>query len=350
MRMVWASALFLAGIASIGAANAGAWTLDHVDFVNQANADEWMGQGETKIQLLNHDNSQMAFRESWRTSMSQTYAVDWHMPDVLVPGEVAPFELSVTCTESTMGPGWPFATTTLPVAVLGSKWHTEEGYLQLNGDCIVGRTLEAPPLTWTIPVGQAGDTTTVSVGTSPTAYFALNYYFTYKWVDDYTPPPTDPSGPLPPDNVAPPPTSGPDTVSDWRVPPDNTGAEPLAAPPEPVVVRNGADGGVTAGITRPTTFDLDGPYLVTQIMTYHYGSRARPGTIGLRNDDLGTEYRPWQAAGAGSAAIPNAYWWVRPNIVIEAGHYTVIDSDPATWSREAATGGAGIVQIWGSPQ
>lgn len=347
MRFAVASILVAAISASVGPANAGAWTLDHVDFVNDAGADEWTGQSEIQITLLNHDNRQMAFRESWRTSMTQTYSVDWHIPDILVPGELAPFELTESCIESTMSAGWPLAATTMAPASLVAQWNTGE-YLQVGGDCVVGQTLQAPALSWTIPSGGAGETTKVSVSAVPTYSGRLSYDFVYRWVDDYAPPPDGVSEPPPSEEIEPP-DPGTGDLSDWQVPEGNTGAEPLGAPPDPVIVRNGADGGVTAGTTRPTTFTLDGPYLVTQIMTYHYGSRAKPGTIALRNDDTGTEYGPWQAAGAGSAELPNAYWWVRPNIVIEAGHYTVIDSDPSTWSREAATNGAGIVQIWGSP-
>lgn len=139
------------------------------------------------------------------------------------------------------------------------------------------------------------------------------------------------------------------TPSTWRVPAGNTGSEPLGAPAEPVVYRNGADGAVTAGVMQPTRFQLNLPMLLTQIMTYHFGSHGRPGTIALQNDD-GTVYGPWQAAGAGSASQPNVYWWARPKVVIKPGAYTVIDSDPASWSQEAATQGAGIVQLWGRQQ
>lgn len=38
---------------------------------------------------------------------------------------------------------------------------------------------------------------------------------------------------------------------------------------------------------------------------------------------------------------------VRPNIVIPAGRYQVIDSDPSTWAQNAASGGKGMVTIKG---
>jgi len=135
--------------------------------------------------------------------------------------------------------------------------------------------------------------------------------------------------------------------SQWQPPANNTGMEPLTAPPEPTIVHNGADGGVTPGTTRPTTFDLAKPTLVTQIMTYHYGALKQPGTIALQHDD-GTIYGPWQAAGAvGQGGVKNAYWWAQPNVELKPGHYLVIDSDPATWSVETVTQGAGIFVLWG---
>jgi hypothetical protein len=82
-------------------------------------------------------------------------------------------------------------------------------------------------------------------------------------------------------------------------------------------------------------------------MTYHYGAQKPPGTISLQHDD-GTVYGPWQAAGAvGQGGVKNAYWWVQPNVELKAGHYLVIDSDPATWSVEVSTQGAGDFILWG---
>lgn len=138
-------------------------------------------------------------------------------------------------------------------------------------------------------------------------------------------------------------------VGNDAVAPVDDGLRPLGAPDSPVIVRNGADGATRPGVTVATVFRLERRMRIDQVMTYHYGARKRPGTIALRADD-GTIYGPWQASGAvGQGNVPHAYWWARPGIVIEAGGYTVIDSDPPTWSREEATHGAGIFQIWGRP-
>jgi hypothetical protein len=104
---------------------------------------------------------------------------------------------------------------------------------------------------------------------------------------------------------------------------------------------------VTSGATRPAEFVLTEPYLVTLFITYHYGARKSPGTIGLQHE-YGETYGPWQAAGAvGQGNVPNAYWYVQPNIVLKPGRYIVLDSDPATWSHEASTNGAGIFVLRG---
>jgi hypothetical protein len=101
------------------------------------------------------------------------------------------------------------------------------------------------------------------------------------------------------------------------------------------------------GATTPTTFTVGIAWTVTEIRTYHWnnGRGATPGTIGLRADN-GAVYGPWQATGEpGSGGAPNAYWVVKPNVVIGPGTYTVLDSDPGTWSQNQETGGRGMA--WG---
>ena len=132
-------------------------------------------------------------------------------------------------------------------------------------------------------------------------------------------------------------------------PPVPHGYVPLPAPGDPVIVRNGADGAVSPGVSELATFELTGTYFVTQIMTYHYGAQIPPGTIALEHED-GTTYGPWPAARAvGQGNVPNAYWWNRPNVALKPGRYMVADSDSQSWSHEAATRGSGVFMIWGRP-
>jgi hypothetical protein len=98
---------------------------------------------------------------------------------------------------------------------------------------------------------------------------------------------------------------------------------------------------------KPTSFTVSESWLVTEIKTYHWnnGNGVIPGTIGLI-DTEGTILGTWQADGLpGQGDVPNAYWVINPDIIIPAGTYTVIDSDPDTWSQNSETNGIGMA--WG---
>ncbi|MEZ5345083.1 MAG: tetratricopeptide repeat protein [Pyrinomonadaceae bacterium] len=109
-------------------------------------------------------------------------------------------------------------------------------------------------------------------------------------------------------------------------------------------------GGVANKPTVPTRFTVRGSYMVTFIQTYHWNNgrgTSRPGTIGLRHSS-GKLYGPWRASGQpGQGGVTNAYWQVRPNTVIPAGTYTVVDSDPVTWSQNTQSGGRGFATVKG---
>jgi len=135
-------------------------------------------------------------------------------------------------------------------------------------------------------------------------------------------------------------------------------AEPTATP----AAEPGADelemfvvtsiGSAQNGATSPTSFAITRPWLVTRIVTYHWNNRSgvEPGHLSLLADD-GTKYGPWAAEGLpGQGGVPNAYWSVRPNEIIPAGGYTVIDSDPGTWSQNNETGGRGMAWGYGIPR
>ncbi|MEZ7890377.1 MAG: caspase family protein [Candidatus Wallbacteria bacterium] len=99
---------------------------------------------------------------------------------------------------------------------------------------------------------------------------------------------------------------------------------------------------------RPTEFKIKKSAFITHFETYHYFTNgAAPGKIALRHSD-GTIYGPWQTSGrAGQGNVDNAYWEVKPNIEIKPGKYTVLDSNPATWSFNGASGSRGFVIIKG---
>ncbi|MEN3003149.1 hypothetical protein [Dehalobacterium formicoaceticum] len=135
---------------------------------------------------------------------------------------------------------------------------------------------------------------------------------------------------------------------------DSEASLPAAAEPvdEPVLVADTTNiMAVYNGPTVPTTFSIDSPHLVTEIHNYHWndGQGAAPGTIGLQ-DQNGKMYGPWQAvATPGQGGVPNANWFVYPKIVIPAGTYTIIDSDPSTWSQNGDSGGKGMSYVKATP-
>ena len=150
---------------------------------------------------------------------------------------------------------------------------------------------------------------------------------------------------------APAPAPVPAPVSPPVVVPGPSAAAPVSPPvataPAPAVQTIGNIGSVSNNPTRPSTFSLSEPRVLTLLQTYHWNNArgATPGTIGLR-DASGQLYGPWRATGApGQGGVPNAYWNTRPNVTLPAGTYTVIDSDPSTWAQNSGTGGSGHIRV-----
>lgn len=127
---------------------------------------------------------------------------------------------------------------------------------------------------------------------------------------------------------------------------------PEPVPPDPAeivaaaTVANGAT--VRNGPTAVTTFTLDRALYLARITTYHWnGGRGAPaGTITLVAPD-GSLLGPWQAEGRPGSGAQNVNWVAEPGILLQPGTYGVIDSDPATWSQNAGSGGRGFVWVEG---
>jgi len=104
------------------------------------------------------------------------------------------------------------------------------------------------------------------------------------------------------------------------------------------------------GASSPSKFTSKETWKITQIYTYHWndGQGQEPsGTISLESED-GTLYGPWETIGVdGQGGVAYAYWVAYPDETIPAGTYTVIDSDPGTWSQNNDSDGAGFVTIQG---
>lgn len=120
---------------------------------------------------------------------------------------------------------------------------------------------------------------------------------------------------------------------------------------ETQVLNNGNIYGVSNGPTAETTFVVNGPWVLTYIQTYHWNNArgATPGSIGVYNDS-GQRFGGWRANGTpGQGGVPNAYWEVRPNVVLPAGTYTIVVSSPETWSHNSQSGGRGFAVVKGYP-
>jgi hypothetical protein len=114
---------------------------------------------------------------------------------------------------------------------------------------------------------------------------------------------------------------------------------------------NGNGHGVQGGGTAPT-FELASTTQITEITTYHYtNNTSGAGTISLKGED-GKIYGPFQATGsAGQGGVANAYWTVEPkDLILSPGRYTIIDSDPNSFSQNDESGGVGMAWLSGIPQ
>ena len=106
----------------------------------------------------------------------------------------------------------------------------------------------------------------------------------------------------------------------------------------------GNDTAVINGGSSPVV-TLKQSYYLTEITTYHWNNKAGApaGTITLRGSD-GKTYGPW------TTSLENGvYWTAKPGVTLSAGDYTVIDSAPATWSRNTQGDGMGITWALGIP-
>lgn len=113
-----------------------------------------------------------------------------------------------------------------------------------------------------------------------------------------------------------------------------------AAAPLPGV--GGADRRAILGAPSPV-ITLGQPGVLSLLQTYHWneGRGSTPGTLSLA-DAQGRRYGPWPATGVpGPGGIANVYWSARPMVTLPAGSYSVIDSDPATWTANPEDGGRG---------
>lgn len=131
----------------------------------------------------------------------------------------------------------------------------------------------------------------------------------------------------------------------------NPPAQTPSAGSEIVLFESGNIYGVVNQPTADARFKIAQPHVITYIMTYHWnnGRGTRTGTVALREAG-GRLYGPWRVAGSpGQGGVPNANWIATPNMKLPAGEYTIIDSEPSTWSQNSQSGGRGMAVVKGYP-
>lgn len=190
---------------------------------------------------------------------------------------------------------------------------------------------------------------------------AVSKYLFYKWIPgkpasgtEAKPLTSDPAGTMGPPAFKPgtpaqsPPAAAPAPAKPVAQQPTKP-VEP-AKKPDPAIFDTFNTASVGNNPTVPTMFTLRGSYVITQIMTYHWnnGRGMAPGTIALKGQ-TGKIYGPWPAKATAGSGAQNVFWTVNPNVRVPAGTYTVVDSDPVTWSMNGASENRGFAQILGHP-
>ena len=130
-------------------------------------------------------------------------------------------------------------------------------------------------------------------------------------------------------------------------------AVPIFAPAQTTDIFNNTNvDAVANGPTAPTVFTLHSGATVTQLVTYHWNNAhgAVPGKIGLRSG-TGAVYGPFDATpSSGQGGAPNVNWTATVNLPLTPGDYTVVDTEPATWSQNARSGNRGFAIVRGALQ
>jgi len=129
---------------------------------------------------------------------------------------------------------------------------------------------------------------------------------------------------------------------------------PAAAAREVLLFDSSNDQGTLNGPTRPAEFETTRSFHITSIWTYHWNDEfgALPGSIGLR-DANSVLFGPWEANENGPGRQRD--WLCKPNIILPPGRYTIVDSEPSTWSwnprNQAGVGsdGVGMSKVRGIP-
>jgi hypothetical protein len=125
-------------------------------------------------------------------------------------------------------------------------------------------------------------------------------------------------------------------------------AKPEQLGPEQELLEVKNNDGVLNGPSVAAEFVIEKPFHITDIWDYHYnwGEGTTPGNIGLRRSD-GKMFGPWEVTAATTQEKRD--WVCKPNTTIPPGTYTVVVSDPQSWSWNSKTDGRGMTKVKGKP-
>jgi hypothetical protein len=116
-----------------------------------------------------------------------------------------------------------------------------------------------------------------------------------------------------------------------------------------VIFDNWNISGVSNNPENPTEFTIDKTYYVTSIQNYHWNNRQGdlPGSIGLKKGEILIGNWKVIKATPGQGGVPNVNWICYPNMVIQPGKYSIIDSNPKTWSHNYKSRNSGFSRVSG---
>lgn len=122
-----------------------------------------------------------------------------------------------------------------------------------------------------------------------------------------------------------------------------------SAPIEVALFDNWNGGSVESGPLDATTFTVNETRHITYLDTFHFfiGNEPR-GTIALRHSD-DTLYGPWPVIGLDASGTINGRWACYPDVDIKPGTYTVVDSNPETWSMNSTSNFRGFARVHALP-
>ncbi|VVB67425.1 Uncharacterised protein [uncultured archaeon] len=117
------------------------------------------------------------------------------------------------------------------------------------------------------------------------------------------------------------------------------------------IFNNWNSGLVESSPTCNPSFEISQPHFISYIDTYHWNNgqgTSSGGTISLKKED-GEVFGPWTVVAESGSGVANVLWISRPDEVIPAGTYSIIDSEPETWSKNSESNDCGFSKVEGHP-